>query len=134
MTTKNALYIVKPFCLGLLSLLLLAGCGKRKPAPSEAEPAPAGRAEEAAAELQPVEDPVSRILRQADEALMNGATNEALATLQAAMDDPALADNRQPLFNGLIRFLLFTGRSRMRARACWMPTATMPRWPSAAWG
>ena len=27
MTTKNALYIVKPFCLGLLSLLLLAGCG-----------------------------------------------------------------------------------------------------------
>ena len=108
MTIDNALHIAKPLCLGVLSLLLLAGCGRRTPAP--AAPAPEGATVETAAETPPEEDPVARILRQADEALMNGATNEALDTLQAAMDDPALAEGRQSLFNGLIRFLLLTGQ------------------------
>ena len=114
MTIQQALHIAKPFWPGALALLLLAGCGKRTAPPV----APDGAGGTTAAAAEPQEDPVARVLRQADERLMEGATNEALAMLQAALDDPDLAGSRQPLFNGLIRSLLFTGqaaeaRSRM---------------------
>jgi hypothetical protein len=116
MMIKNTLRVAKPVCIGAVAVLLLAGAGcGRRTAPRAGQPGAA--AEAAAAAPAPQEDPVARILMQSDELLMNGATNEALAMLQAGLDDPALAEGRQSLFNGLIRFLLFTGQAgEARAR------------------
>lgn len=96
----------------LCAALLLPGCGK--PASRRPDASPSG--EQPAAP----EDPVATIFMRADELLVGGQTNAAVAALQEGLEDPQLAPHRRQIFNGLIRFLLMTGRleeaqARMRA-------------------
>lgn len=105
----------------ILAALLVAGCGRSstqdKGTQTDKAETTAGAAMEGSRD-----DPLEQIFRQVDELASQGATNEVLATFQAALDDPSMAGYRQPLFNGLLRFLLFTeqaesAKSRMLA-AC----------------
>jgi tetratricopeptide (TPR) repeat protein len=86
-------------CLGVA--LLLPGCGK--PGSGGPDAPPAG-------EPAVPEDPVGRVFMRADELLAAGQTNAAITALQGGLDDPQLAPHRRQIFNGLIRFLLMTGR------------------------
>jgi len=99
----------------LMLVLAGSGCGKAKP-PAEAAPDAAPAAE------APAEDPLAEIFMQVDQFGMQGATNEAVLLLEESLSNPALADHRQPLFNGLLRFLLFTdqieGAQRRMLDAC----------------
>lgn len=95
-----------PGACALLVVLLISGCGKSEPH-RKTEATKTGAAEAVAGEA-PQEDPLAKIFMKAEELAAQGATNEAIAVFQAGLDDPALAASRQPLFNGMIRFLLFT--------------------------
>ena len=93
------------WALSALTTVLLVGCGK--PAPKVVKPGTTAPELATAVADEPQEDPLARIFMKVDEFASQGATNEAVEAFQEGLNDPTLAEQRQPLFNGLIRFLLF---------------------------
>ena len=112
MNIRNLSAIIVPAALALA----MSGCwpfsGKAVKNPDEPE-AQDGRGDAFVSEEVAVpgaEDRLNELFTKADSLLSGGSTNEALACLEGALDDPELSGERQQVFNMLIRMLTFAGR------------------------
>lgn len=83
---------------------LFVGCPKSEPKlNSDTTQLEAGQEEQA-----PEMSPVDALFMKADELYSAGATNEAIAALEGGLTDPELKDNRQQVFNMLIRMMTYS--------------------------
>ncbi|MDD5705775.1 MAG: hypothetical protein PHR35_07600 [Kiritimatiellae bacterium] len=106
-----SLVALRTVCVCACLALLTSSCGK--PKAKQAEPAPG---------TQPpgmIEDPIGMVFMKVNDLMTSGKTNEALTELEASLKDPKLADYRQHIFNGVVRFMLMTdkledAKARMR--------------------
>ena len=88
---------------------LLCGCGGSKPekAADDAAQPDASTGDEVEM-LEP--DKLGELFSKADMLFSEGATNDAVASLEQGLADPELVDQRQQVFSMLVRLLIFADR------------------------